>query len=192
MPNVDKQANLEIIEEDLQRLELGLRQLKIQYDRYFNGGLKKPPYELQYRVKKIIKRYAEEPMRKYQQRFHFNGLVTRYNVFSELWGKRIRELEEGVRHGSARPQRPRDVLVAHCVIQDPAKELLALRRLHSAYVEACRTHADGPRSVAFEKFARGVAAQATRLRKDSDSERIELRVVVSDGKVQLRARRGGG
>jgi hypothetical protein len=44
--------------------------------------------------------------------------------------------------------------------------------------------------VGFSDFVRGVASQAKNLRKKSGCEQIELRLVVVDRKVHLRARPG--
>lgn len=187
MANAIKDQAILQMDEDLQRLELNIRQLKIQFDMYFAGGLKKPPYQLRSSVNKIIKYYAEARVGKYRQRFHFNSLVSRFNVLSELWSKRIRDLEEGTRRTPVMLDRTRARLVAVCKVEDPARQQEALREIHEAFV-AERQATGQERPISFQKFLQGVAAQTSQLRKNSECGEIELRVVVSEGKVQLKAR----
>ena len=42
------------IQEDIDRLGHGIRLLKVQYDQYFAGGLKRQPLELRWQMEKII------------------------------------------------------------------------------------------------------------------------------------------
>ena len=43
-------------DEELAILEDSLRKLKIEFDMYFGGGVKRPPYDAQWRVESILKR----------------------------------------------------------------------------------------------------------------------------------------
>jgi hypothetical protein len=179
------------LDEDLRRLDVGIRQLKIQYEMYFAGGLKKPPFVLQSSVKKIIKRYCEEVIPKYHQRFLYSSLVTRYNILAELWSKRVRDSEEGPRRAApplaaAAPTGPR--LVAVCRVRDPGREGQAIRELYETFIEARRACGLDAAGVGFEKFARGVAAHVNRLQSQKPCRGVEIRVLVEGQQIELRAR----
>ena len=180
------------IEADLERLETGLRQLKVQYDMFFAGSIPKQPNELRGEVERIIKRYAHAPIRKYAVRFHFNSLVGRYNSLSELWSKTLRTLEEGDRPAPALSDRagPRESILARCTFQDPRKDRDHLKLLHTKFLEARKKSGETGAVVSFETFVRGIASQAQRLREKNGCEAVELRIVVADRKVQLKARPG--
>jgi hypothetical protein len=45
--------------------------------------------------------------------------------------------------------------------------------------------------LSYQKFVRGISSQTERLRKESGCAEIELRVVVRDDKVQVKASPGG-
>jgi hypothetical protein len=45
-------------------------------------------------------------------------------------------------------------------------------------------------NLSFQKFVRGISSQTQRLRKESGCAEIELRVVVKDDQVQVKARPG--
>lgn len=180
------------VEHDLERLESGIRQLKVQYDMFFAGAVPKQPHELRAELERIIKRYSHAPIRKYAVRFHFNSLVSRFNSMSELWSKTLRNLEEGDRPAPAVADRhARDEsVVATCHVGDPVREREHLKALHAKFVDARRRSGDGEASVSFESFVKGIASQAGKLREKAGCEKIELRVVIKDRKVQLKARPG--
>ena len=83
------------VEEQLARLEEDIRRLKIEFDVYFNGASKRPPYDTKNRVETIIKRLLDDRTLTYAQRFHYNSLASRYNAFRELWRRTLQGREEG-------------------------------------------------------------------------------------------------
>ena len=182
------------IDAELHKLEVGIRQLKIQYDMFFAGALKREPVEQRADLDRAIKRHANAPNQKYAQSFRLNALVSRYNSLTELWGKTLRSREEGNRPAAAVSEtehRPKEQLVARCRVQaggggdDPE-----LRRLYNRYVETRARVGGARREVSYEKFLRGISGEAARLQKQSGCGEIELRVVVHDDKVLLKARPG--
>ena len=181
------------IETDIERLEVGIRQLKIQYDMFFAGAIPRQPVELRTELERLIKRYSNAPIRKYAHRFHLNSLASRFNSLSELWAKTLRGLEEGERSAQAspeRPQLPEEHVLARCRFQDPVTEQETLKLLHARYLEARRKAEGHAGKISFESFLRGVASQADRLRQSSGCSNVELRLVLHEGKVLLKARPG--
>ena len=180
------------IEEDIVKLEIGLKQLKVQYDMFFNGALPRQPFEMRSQLNRIIRRYENAHIQKYEHRFHFNTLVGRYNTLSELWAKTLRTREEGDRRPT-QVERPRvrgEQLVARCRVSGASADPEEIRRLYDKFVEAHRREGLGDRAIPFEKFTKGIDAQARRLRKNSGCAEIELWLVIQDQKVQLKARPG--
>ena len=180
------------IEAEIARLEVSIRELKVQYDMFFAGALKREPFELRAEIEKIIKRHANSPIQKYAQRFHLNTLVSRFNSLSELWAKTRRAREEGDRPAPAVADQPgpRERLVARCRLHESGSDQAELQRLYARFQEARRRTGNDKREVSFQKFVRGVSSQAQMLRKKRGCGDIELRVVVCDHKVLLKARSG--
>jgi len=180
------------IEADISKLESGIRQLKIKYDMFFAGAIPLQPVELRDEIERLIRRNSTEPIQRYAHRFHFNSLVSRFNSLSELWGKTIRSREEGERPIPAvahlRDNRKADP--NSCTITDPERDVVELRKLHVRYLaERCRAEGKTP-NISFEKFVKGISGQASRLRKKTECEKIELRIIVQKDKVHLKARAG--
>ncbi|CDM66550.1 hypothetical protein [Pyrinomonas methylaliphatogenes] len=83
------------IDEQLNRLEEDIRRLKIEFDIFFNGGAKRPPYDTKNRVETMIKRLGDDRTLNFTQRYRYNTLVSRYTALRELWRRTLQEREEG-------------------------------------------------------------------------------------------------
>ena len=83
------------VEEQLTRLEDDIRRLKIEFDIYFNGAAKRPPYDTKNRVETIIKRLGDDRTLNFAQRYRYNTLASRFTAFRELWRRTLQGREEG-------------------------------------------------------------------------------------------------
>src|SRR5437868_8184148 len=92
-------------EEQLNRLEEDVRRLKVEFDIYFNGAAKRPPYDTKGRVETIIKRLADDRTLTFAQRYRYNSLVARFTSFLQLWRRTMQDREEGRHHAPARSAR---------------------------------------------------------------------------------------
>lgn len=181
----------EQIEADLARLDMALRELKIQYDMFFAGALPHEPFVLRARVSKMVKQYSEMTIRKYQHRFHLNQLVARYNSFAELWGRHVRSLEEGDQVMPAMRDRAeaRERILARCELGTKAQDI-DLRRMHREFDRARQQFNEGTNAkpVPFKAFAAKINAQAKKLRETHGCHAVELKVVKKDRQVIIKAK----
>jgi hypothetical protein len=180
------------IEAEIARLESSIKRLKVHYDMFFAGALSHEPLQLRSEVEKTIRRHTQAGMRNYAHRFHFNALVSRFNSLSELWAKTMRSMEEGDRRQRTQEEhvQQRERLIARARVTDGEADGESLRRLHRRYLSARESNGETGRQISYEKFLRGISAQTRRLRKESGCAEIELRVVLRDQKVQVKARPG--
>ena len=72
-------------DEQLTRLEDDIRRLRIEFDIFFNGAAKRPPYDTKGRVETLLKRLGDDRTLTYAQRYRYNSLAARYNAFRDLW-----------------------------------------------------------------------------------------------------------
>jgi len=183
-------ARSQLYEADLHRLDVALRELKVKYDQFFAGALDRQPFELRAEVERIIDRIRKQPPQQYALRFRYNALVSRYNSFSELWGRTLRTMEEGDTRKASLADRfeLREHLLARCVVRDPDGSREDLERLHRRFVAARERR--GKPAIPLDKFLRGLDAQTRRLRARHGCDQIEVRLVESGDEVQIRARPG--
>ena len=82
------------IDRQILRLEDEIRKLKIDFDIYFNGAVKRPPLEARARLEAALKRIADDRNLTYAQRYHFNTLISRFNSYRELWRRNLKKKGE--------------------------------------------------------------------------------------------------
>jgi hypothetical protein len=177
------------VEEQLARLEEDIRRLKVEFDIYFNGAAKRPPYDTKGRVDTLIKRLADERTLSFAQRYHYNSLAARYNSFMQLWRRTMQDREEG--RGPARRQAPvasPESSTATFVCSDPRGDVRTVRGLFDALVEARRRCGESTDDLSFARFHRMVAEKSEALKERAGCERVHFSVAVSDGRVQFKAK----
>ncbi len=194
------------ITEDLDQIEKGVRQLKIEWDKFFGGVERKPPYELRSRVEGLIRRYAAGEIRNSGERFRYQTLTSRYNTFSELWNKRLRAMEEGRPlglHGRALaihealqpPPEPGPSLEMPAAasrnrevrVESPELDVEAVRELFGRFV-AAREQTGETGAVKFESFQKLISQQTTRILTEKGAQAVDFRLETKDGKVSLKAK----
>jgi len=194
------------LQEDLDRLDVAIRQLQVKWDLFFNGQEKKPPSDLQTQVETLVRRYANAEIRNNGERFRYQGLSARFSSFNELWQKRLRAREEGKvfgQHGlraerlpppqAAPPPAPptpaaRAAAAAGEIrVGDPARDGAAVRALYERFVEERRRAGEG-QAPAFESFRELIGKQTARIRAEKGALAVDFRLETKDGKVSLKAR----
>ena len=78
------------IEKQLGKLEDDVRRLKIEFDIFFNGAVKRPPLEARARLESQIKRLSDNRALTYAQRYKLTALVSRFTSYRELWRRTLR------------------------------------------------------------------------------------------------------
>jgi hypothetical protein len=190
-------------EGDLDQLEAMLRQLQIEWEKFFGGVEKKPPNELRARVDALVKKYAYAEIRNNTERFRYQALSSRFNTFSELWNKRMRAIEEGRPvglHGRAAaiaaPAAARSAAAAPAAapgaggeirVRSPEKDESAVRALYERFVQA-RQEAGEKGTVRFDNFQKLISQQATRIMADKGARAVDFRLETKEGKVSLKAK----
>jgi hypothetical protein len=188
------------LEDDLVLIETSIRQLQIEWDKFFGGVERKPPTDLKTRLEALLRRYANAEIRNNAERFRYQNLTARYNTMSELWMKKLRALEEGRPlglHGSkvpslpppppsARAPEPRAAGPSEYRVRRPDAETEVVRALFEQYQQARSRAGEG--GVKFESFQKVIAQQASRILTEKGGQAVEFRVETKDGKVSLKAK----
>ena len=189
-------------EQDMDRLDQGLRKLKILYDQFFAGSLPRQPFELRTEMGHIVRQYSNVPLRKLSHRFQFNTLVGKYNSFSTLWNKQLRAQEagrtlSGARIVSALPPeaaaparaaRQDTSTLAQVVLDAEDRDQGGLRRFFERYNEVRRSAGQPASGVSFEDFSRQLWHKAEAVKNRAGCDAVRLRLTEGeDGRIQLKA-----
>jgi len=177
------------VEEELDKLELYIRQLKIEFDVFFNGASRQPPHDTQRRVEKLLKKFSEGTGFTFAHRFRYNGLAQRYAAFSSRWRQRIKSMEEGPRQKAAKVRAP-DITCREFQIEGTfsTNNLLEIDELFLAFREAKQTCGEATENMEPETFRRFVRQKTDQLRRDFQCKQVEYSVRVHEGRAILKAK----
>lgn len=197
------------IDEELGLLEDNLRRLKIEYEVYFSGGSKKPPTDIDWRVRRVMKKYSDGRRMSYTQRFRFNTLANRYAVYNDLWRQKLKIKDEGYRrpqdailsiagmraeqeHEAAEILDPRHHVPGHAGpfsvrFTDPEHEPDKIQALFEAMLEA-RKRAGASGNSNFDSFCSFVRQKTQQIRHEHGCKAVEYTIEARDGQVRLKAK----
>jgi hypothetical protein len=179
------------VEDRLVRLEEEIRRLKIEFDVYFNGGTKRPPYDTRMRVESHLKRLGDDRTMNFAQRYHYNSLATRYASFRELWRRMLQGKEEGRDPAAAVRANAREVTPftrSEFSCTDVRHDVRTVKGVYDALIEAKRSCGEATHDLSFAKFHRLIMERTENLKEHVGSERVTFSVDVEGGHVSFKAK----
>jgi hypothetical protein len=192
--NLAARDNQPTIEEQLVRLEEDIRRLKIEFDIYFNGAAKRPPYDTKSRVETLIKRIADDRTLTFAQRYHYNSLVARYTSFRELWRRTMQGREEGrdpaavARASSAQTETVETGDRSTFVCADAHQEVETVKNLYEAVIEAKKKCGEPTDDLSFPRFHHLIARKTDNIKEHLNCDRVLFSVDVKEGRVQFKVK----
>jgi hypothetical protein len=193
------------LSEDLDALERSIRQIQIEWDKFFSGIEKKPPNDSKTRLEALIRRHANAEIRNNTERFRYQTLTARYNTLNELWSKKLRLREEGKAFGvhglkaEALPPPPPPAPAApkhagahggpaeQFRVQNPERDAQTVRALYESFLQARKGNGETA-PVKYESFQKLIGQQASRILSDKGGQAVEFRLEKKEGKVTLKAK----
>ena len=196
------------IDEEISMLEDQLRRLKVEYDIYFGGGSKKPPSDIEWKVKNLLKKYSDGSRMNYGQRFRYNTAQQKFALYNALWQQKLQIKEEGYRrpqdavlgiqglrpdqqhaaeqelklHGSVVDAKPFSV-----AFSDSKSDQKQVEALFHALSDA-RKHTGEKSTANLDSFKKFVQQKTSQLRKEYGSKSVEYSVEIKNGQVKLKAK----
>ena len=179
------------IEDHLARIEEDIRRLKVEFDIYFNGAAKRPPYDTKMRVESHLKRLGDDRTLTFAQRYHYNSLATRYASFREMWRRTLQGREEGrdtaaAARASSRAATPFTRSEFSCT--DVRHDVRTVKGVYDALIEAKRSCGETTRDLSFAKFHRLIMERTETLKEKIGSDRVTFSVDIQDGHVSFKAK----
>lgn len=175
-------------QEDMAIFQHKFKLLEREFEQWFSGALKKPPWDSQKAVEDIIKKYARNPPRNITEKSIFQMQQAKFNTYMEMWNRRVRMKEEG-RLPSGREIRTRPTAPA----PEPSVSAGAgggdhYRKVFDSYVAAKQKAGEGTSKLSYDAFRQKLEKQAEQLRSARGFKDVNFGVSVKDGKVSLVAR----
>jgi len=195
------------IDEMLDRLEDDMRKLRIEFDVFFNGGAKRPPYDTKNRVEALIKRFSDDRNLSFSQRFRYNSLVARYTSFRELWRRNMTALEEGQNlnaklagtfaerpssaggsGGFVPPTQKTGFRPTSVTCSDPQQEVEKVISLYNSVIDAKRACGEPTDKLSFEQFHKILIVQSSKLKAQLQCPSVSFSVEIDQGQVKFKAK----
>lgn len=190
-------------DDELDKLEEDIRKLKNKYDQFFTGIIKVPPSFERHQVESYIHELNKLKIRDNGRRFRLNTLLSRYNQYREMWGRKMREREEGPLDFRRRqqamsqpgppPPPPSEARRGTSSAPDPYVRMTPGangEQIRKLYEEIEREHVKlgKPQTVTMEQLAAMVQKQTDTIREKYHVSTVAFRVETIDGKVKLKAK----
>ena len=195
------------IDEELSVLEDQLRRLKVEYDMYFGGGSKKPPAEIEWKVKTLLKKFSDGHRMNYAQRFRYTTIQQRYALYNALWQQKLIIKEEGYRrpqdavlgiqgirtdeeheaqkalkhHGPVTEDRPFSMALSDGTDQEKVESLF------QALTEARKKSGEN-NAANLDSFRKFVKQKTNQLQKEYGCKAVEYTVELQNGQAKLKAK----
>jgi len=184
-------------DEQLTRLEDDIRRLRIEFDIFFNGAAKRPPYDTKNRVETIIKRLGDDRALTFAQRYRYNSLASRYNAFRDLWRRTMQGREEGRDAASAARASVKEEVAnitetASFVCLDAHKEVDVVKDLYQSLIDAKQRCGEPTEDFSFPRFHRLIASKADGLKERLGCDRVLFSVTIEGGHVSFKAKADRG
>jgi len=182
-------------DEQLTRLEEDIRRLRVEFDIFFNGAAKRPPYDTKGRVETLLKRLGDDRTLTYAQRYRYNSLAARYNAFRDLWRRTMQGREEGrdpisaARASVKKQPKTREVSF---VCLDAHREIELVKTLYTSLLDAKRRCGEPTENLSFPKFHRLIASKADGIKEQVGCDRVQFSVTIENGHVSFKARADHG
>jgi hypothetical protein len=180
-------------DEQLSRLEEDIRKLRVEFDIFFNGAAKRPPYDTKGRVETLLKRLGDDRTLTFAQRYRYNSLTARYTAFRDLWRRLMQGREEGrdpvsAARASVKKEQPTSIPAVSFVCMDAHREVGLVKDLYHSLLEAKQKCGESVEGLSFPQFHRLVASKSDGLKERHGCERVKFSVAVENGHVSFKAK----
>lgn len=174
-------------EQTIDKLERDIQSLRVRWERFFAGDAQPPlPEDLKNQVARDIRDLRNASLTAAADNFRLGNLEARFNAYSELYGRRLREREEGrgaVQHLLAREARPE---------HDPSAGITLGEKPSPAALEALFTglYTASGQTPKFDlaSFGNYIESQIVSIRQKTGCAEVQFRVAIEDGKPRLKAK----
>ena len=199
------------VSESIDHLAGEIRQLRVDFERFFSGALLIPPDELRRRVQARLRQLRSLNSMSAVDRFRLGDLEARHNSYDELFTRRLRDREEGRLRGGPTPMTqmtpltppppssavgngpgaagaPRDTGAGGVVVgADPDPRAVAALYAQVTAAGAPGGGVEGPR-FDLASFGTYLQRQAAAIRAKTGCAEVQFRLAAEDGKLRLKAR----
>ena len=176
-------------EEDVAELDRKVKQLKLDYERYFLGLRPREPVQPRGEVERLMAQLSAKPIQNTALRFRYASIASRYQAFKRQWNETLRQIETGTytRHRFKAQIHERG---ATHTDPTPAAAPGSGDDLYSSYRDARLACGQAVENLSRARLDAIIEGQRKTLEQRFGSDaRFRFRVVVEEGRAKLKASR---
>ena len=177
-----------------QQLDLladGIEKFKVEFERFLAGATLIPPEDHRMKLVRDLRELRGVNLRASADQFRLASLEARFNSYSELFNRRLRDREEGRGGRHPRPAPPSAGLHRQL---DAATGVVVTDRLEPDAVDALyqslarRGNAGGSPAMELTTFRGYLSQQIESIRLKTGCDAVQFRIATEDGKLKLKAK----
>jgi hypothetical protein len=169
--------------EDIDLLDVKITRLKMEYEQYFMGILKREPLFLRGEAEKLIRHYSTKAITNTSLKFKYRSLVSKFTAYRQYWTRTLRAIEEGTYRRRAEGGMDRvSVLTPDLRAVDEDRLMKEVYRKYLAAREECHQPTKG---LTLEKLKRGIEEQKKKIGNKYGTEDVDIKVYIKNGSAKL-------
>jgi hypothetical protein len=165
----------------IERLESAVQEMRVEYEKFFNGSRDVPPEELRDEIQGAIRVLRNANLRSVADNFRLTQVEARFNSFSEMFRRRLRDAEEG-RGAKAVVSRPRRIDPQRGVVMGDAVDDDAVEALYAGLARG------GDPRFDLDSFRGYLEKQVGAIRAKTGCARVRFRLVPDGDRLKLKAK----
>jgi len=182
------------IREDIELLENKVTRLKVEYEQYFVGAVKREPVKDREEVERLIRRYSAANITNTAAKFKLQSIVSRFNSYRQYWNRTLRAIEEGTyrrrAEGGKRVQSPpppteRPRGESGCGKDSSGTDDPFRKKIAEEYIEARRKCRESTSGITEDKISRTIEKNIRKVEERYKTRDVDVKVYVKDGKARL-------
>ncbi len=174
----------------------GIEKFKIEFERFLAGATVVPPDEHKAKLARDLRELRTANLRTSADQFRLASLEARFNSYSELFNRRLRDREEGRGARPARlatpPSATRRLDATTGVVVTDRLEAEAVAALYQTLTRRVNDATAGAGSAApameLDTFRGYLSQQIESIRLKTGCEAVQFRIASEDGKLKLKAK----
>lgn len=159
----------------LSLLEARIRDLKFDYDRYFNKDIKREPVRKREDVERLIVKLSKSNFIKASQKFSYENIISRFISLKTFWDKRLRQLETMVKKAEETAEPDRQPLSP------------SYRQVYTEYVDLVTALNPSAKISSYETIQQTLDSKRGELLRQYKCKDIEFKVEYEGKKLKFKA-----
>lgn len=178
--------------EEIELLDVKLRELITRYEQYFLGMEKREPLRQHAEVEKLARRYVGVSITNTMVKFKYASLVSRFNSYNQYWERIKRLIDEGKysreRFKMELHEREREQQQKTSATPPPSSPRTETDRLYQDFLAARKACNLSTENIGIDLIRSAIEKNKDVILNKYHCRDVEFRVVVEDGTPKIKAR----